>query len=291
MNKKKPLVSVVMVTYNQAEFISEAIESIICQETNFNFEIIISDDGSTDGTEGLVRKYIEKLKETNLIINYTKHKENLGYVKNLVFSLKKSKSKYIAFLDSDDFWNDTSKLQKQYDFMENNLEYSICFHNVILIDSNKNVISDSLLNKIHNDEYTTEEIITGGVMPTASVFFRNCIQFYPKSFETIFNGDTFLFALLAQHGKAKFLSSIKNSLRRIHSNGIWGGLSDYERLIRGTNTYLKILDEIKVEYKPIVAKVVIEKIKGLLRKHLEENKYSDYLKDFITRTFLKIKYL
>ena len=114
------LVSIVMPTYNCAEFISQSIDSVIAQ-TYTNWELIIVDDCSTDNTKEILNPYLQKYPN----IHYTLLTENGGPAMARTEALKQSKGEYIAFLDSDDLWY-PEKLSKQITFMkENNIAFSI----------------------------------------------------------------------------------------------------------------------------------------------------------------------
>ena len=114
-------VSVLVQTYNQSKTIAKCINSILNQKTSFNFEIIIGEDGSTDNTFEICEKFA---KENPKKIRLLKHsRENAIYINdkptarfNFLFNLTSSKGNYVAICEGDDFWNDSCKLQKQYDF-------------------------------------------------------------------------------------------------------------------------------------------------------------------------------
>ena len=119
MNSKIKL-SVIIISYNQEKYISEAIESVINQKTNFKYEILVSDDCSKDKTQEIIEKYEKKY--PNLVKNI-KHKKNLGGTGNLLYITKFAKGEYVTILEGDDYWIDENKIQKQVDFLENNPKY------------------------------------------------------------------------------------------------------------------------------------------------------------------------
>lgn len=122
-----PLVSVSCCTYNQEQYISEALDGFIMQKTNFPFEVIVHDDASTDKTADIIREYEEKYP---LIIKpiyetenqYSKHDGSIGKILQKV-----RKGKYIAICEGDDYWIDENKLQMQVDFLENNPDYGLVY--------------------------------------------------------------------------------------------------------------------------------------------------------------------
>ena len=134
-------ISVCVVTYNQESYIAECLESIVTQQTNFKFEVIVGEDCSTDKTRAIIQEYREKYPELIMSIFY---EENVGVVENIKQVYKKAKGKYIAHLDGDDIML-PSKLQKQFDTLESNPQAIICSHNMLEI-VNSNIVEESSWN-------------------------------------------------------------------------------------------------------------------------------------------------
>lgn len=122
------LVSIIMPSYNTAQYISEAIQSVLGQ-TYMNWELIIVDDCSTDDTDNVVKQYLADSR-----IRYLKNKKNGGAAISRNRALREAKGKWIAFLDSDDLWL-PEKLEKQISFMEEN-DYHFSYTNYMEIDEN-----------------------------------------------------------------------------------------------------------------------------------------------------------
>lgn len=137
MSTQEIRVSVCMVTYNQEQYIAECLDSLVNQQTNFEFEIVVGEDCSTDGTRAIVQKYVEKY--PNLIIPLF-YEENIGAIENIKKVYKKARGKYIAHLDGDDMAL-PDKLQKQFDLLEANPDCTICAHDVDLIDAKSKYIN------------------------------------------------------------------------------------------------------------------------------------------------------
>lgn len=123
-------VSVCVVTYNQEKYIAECLDSLVSQKTDFNFEIIVGEDCSTDGTRAIVQQYVDKYPD---IVKPIFHKYNVGPVENVKQVYIAAKGKYIAHMDGDDMALPT-KLQKQFDILEENPDCAICVHNMKAID-------------------------------------------------------------------------------------------------------------------------------------------------------------
>ena len=125
------LLTVILLTYNHEKTIAKAFESILEQQTNFEFEIFVLEDCSTDKTADICRQYKQRYpNKIRLFLN----EKNLGVTKNLKEGLLKIKTKYFAFLEGDDYWCNKYKLQKQVDALEKNPECMICGHNTLFKD-------------------------------------------------------------------------------------------------------------------------------------------------------------
>jgi len=111
-----------MVTYNQEKYIAKAIESVLSQRVNYNFELVIGEDNSTDFTKNIVTEYARKYPTLIKVISTEK---NVGARKNSNRVAKACLGKYIAYCEGDDYWHDKDKLQKQVYFLENNSDYGL----------------------------------------------------------------------------------------------------------------------------------------------------------------------
>lgn len=123
--KKDVMLSVIIVSYNQENYIGEAIESVLKQKTNYKYEIILADDYSSDNTFKIQEEYAKKYPK---IIKLLKREKNLGTTQNELDASLHSSGKYITKLDGDDYWIDENKIQKQVDFLEAHPEYNGITH-------------------------------------------------------------------------------------------------------------------------------------------------------------------
>jgi len=125
-----PLVTVFMISYNQQDYIIEALESVINQNVDFPYQIILSDDCSTDNTQQVVTDFLKDHPKKDFV-NFIKQEKNLGWMPNFIFTLQKcqeSGAKYIAMCEGDDFWTDKNKLQKQIALLEKNPDVVLACH-------------------------------------------------------------------------------------------------------------------------------------------------------------------
>ena len=136
MTEKKykiPEVTVELLTYNQARYVRTCLDSIFKQKTTFDFDVVIGDDCSTDGTQEIIKEYKKKYPDQ---ITAILRKENIGGTANLYDVLGYCKGRYIAPLEGDDYWTDENKIQFQYDFLEKHPEFVGCSQNVEVVDEN-----------------------------------------------------------------------------------------------------------------------------------------------------------
>lgn len=114
-------VSILMTTYNRAKYLPQAIDSALVQSYS-DWELLVVDDGSNDGTDRIIQQYAGG----DGRIKYFKNEKNLGIVASRNIALSRCTGEFVAVLDSDDVWADRDKLQKQVNFLENNLDYVLC---------------------------------------------------------------------------------------------------------------------------------------------------------------------
>lgn len=162
------VVSVAISCYNFEAYIEECITSILSQQTQFNFEIIVVDDASTDRSSSIIQKYADN----NPIITFIKQSKNQGSDSTKQLACKLAKGKYIAFLDGDDVAL-PGKLQSQYDYLEANPDCSCCYHDVNLIDKNSENLGTTFFSRFYNRDYipekaTMEHLVQYGTFLAAS---------------------------------------------------------------------------------------------------------------------------
>jgi len=221
MAENNPLVTVSMITYNHEKFIGKAIESILVQKTNFNFEYLIGDDCSTDNTPSICARYKE---ENPSIIKLRLGEKNIGFQSNFIENIYNAKGKYIAYLEGDDYWIDKNKLQKQFDFMEAHPEVAFCYTNTYLFnDGNEEevevVIKKKPTQKVFDFDYYVKEDFP--LIPTLTLFIRKDAfpDPVPEWLNSTFNFDWALNILLFQKGKAAYIDEI-TAMYRIHEGGV-----------------------------------------------------------------------
>ncbi len=239
-------VSVSITTYNHGKYIAQAIESVLMQKTNFDFEIIIGEDDSEDDTRAIVKEY--KKKYPDRIKLFLNDRENVIYIDgrptgrwNFINNLNHATGEYIALLDGDDYWTDPHKLQKQVDFLDSNPDFVICCHPVIAVNENSTKPEKILSSPTDRDIYTIEDLLNyGNIIDNCSVVFRRGLFGpIPEWFKIVKYGDWPLHILNSQYGKIKYINEIMATYR-IHSGGVWSKHSQLSQLEMTIDT-LKIV--------------------------------------------------
>jgi glycosyltransferase involved in cell wall biosynthesis len=231
MNNKhqlKPTVSVRFMVYNNEPYIREAIEGILIQQTNFLVEIVVGDDFSTDNTLNIIKEYKDT---SNIYFNilqrevggtYWKDRKRLGRLHNFRNIIENCSGKYIALLDGDDYWTDPLKLQKQVDFLENNLDY-VMHSGVakILKDGEESTNEEYVGCRDKEESLTIKDFLGKNNLITCTVLFRNCLTEFPKAFNHVTFGDWFLYIMLLHQTKLKMYRSAEVfAVYRIHDKGV-----------------------------------------------------------------------
>jgi glycosyltransferase involved in cell wall biosynthesis len=242
-----PLISILMITYNHEKYIAQAIESVLMQQVNFKYEIVIGEDCSTDRTKDIVVDYQEKYRDRIKLLLQAK---NAGMHRNFIDTYYSCRGKYIALLEGDDYWTDPHKLQKQVEFLEKNPDFAICFHNMQIIyedEPHRNRLSN-----INQQEITTiENLAYGNYIYTASCVFRKYLSEIPDWFYQCPVGDYPLHLLNAQYGKIKFIDEVMG-IYRVHKGGIWENKSWSYRCEK----WVELLENIKNKFDKNINQII-----------------------------------
>ena len=234
-------VIVCITTYNLEKYISKAIDSVLCQVTNFDFKIIVADDCSTDGTLKILLDYKKTFPEKIEILTADNNQGSLANSNRLFDGIK---CEYLSFLDGDDYWTKETRLQEQVDFLDKHPNYSMCAGNTqYLIEE---VLGDLVVPKKKlNKTFYFRDYLEGSMpfLHTSSILLRNNIfvngipRCYKDAVGTVeecaLRGEDFRRILHLEKGPAFVMGDVV-SVYRIHEKGIWQGSSIIKRTIETT---------------------------------------------------------
>ena len=268
-----------MVTYNHENFIATAIESVLMQKTDFAFRLIIGEDCSTDRTSDIVQEYARNYPDK---ITYYLNETNLGIKRNAEQIYIACTAKYMAILEGDDYWTDPLKLQKQVDFLEANSDYSLCFHDAIILWEDKAHPPKYFCSSDPKETSTIENVIEKWFIPSASMVLRKeYITPLPEWFKDIYNGDYALHLLLADKGKIGYIDEVMSVYRKAP-----GSLSFKHKITTDyiNNELIKLFHffnkETGFKYDKQIQRKIVKLEKQIkLYKHKQKSKFLYYLRN------------
>ena len=220
-------VSVLVMAYNHGAYIEQALESVLAQKTAFDFEIIISEDCSTDRTRDIVLDYDKRFPgRFRLLLSAANLKSN----EIVARGIRAARGDYIALLDGDDHWTSPGKLQRQADFLDCRPRCAICFHNAVVVYQDASREPYLWTAATQKEESTLEDIWAGNFIATASVMFRNhLIGHIPEWYIPMFPiTDWPLHILNAEHGTIGYINEVM-SVYRQHAGGLYSPKSEADK--------------------------------------------------------------
>lgn len=248
---RAPVVSVALVTYNHAKSIEKALESVLVQETPFPFEIVISDDYSTDGTRKIICQYQERLPEQIRLILADR---NLWQaIPGLATSptcnlavLSACRGKYIALLEGDDYWIHPQKLALQTALLEANPTSSLCFtaaNETRRADNGSYGQACERRPRVEKPFYGPEDavLIPWQISHTSTFLLRNNYVRYPSWICGVLNADTAIVALYLRKSTAVFLDEV-TSVHNVTLKGIYSSMAPIRMCAESLETFSKIYE-------------------------------------------------
>lgn len=237
-----PKVSILVPTYNHEDYITNCLDSLICQETNFEYEILVGEDDSQDKTREICQKYAAKYPDKiRLFLN---DRKNVIFINgkptgrwNLINLIHHASGEYIAICEGDDQYLDNFKLQKQVEFMEQFPHYAMSFHPVLWWDTG--------LNRVHiyspiikKPVYTVDDILQhDNFMAVCSVLYRaEYIKNLPEWFRELPYGDIGLHILASLNGSIGFIDDVMTLYRR-HGKGYYSGMDELQQVVSSIQCY------------------------------------------------------
>lgn len=237
MFNDEPLVSICCLTYNHESFIRRAFDSFLMQKVDFEYEILIHDDASTDSTQEIIKEYCNLYPNLFKPILQTVNQHSNNVPISVQFQFPRVKGKYIAFCEGDDYWVDPYKLSKQVNFLETNKEYIGTTHQCLIVDENETPIarySPTFLFVTKKSKIFTQKDAESFLLPgqTGTLVFRsNAITNFSISEWTSGFMDFSLLAFLSLQGDIYVFPDIMSAYRSV----IIGGSSYSYRYNNKTN--------------------------------------------------------
>lgn len=259
--KPLPVVSVWIITYNHGKFIRQCLESVMQQQTDFAFEVIIGEDCSTDNTREIIQEFESQYPN---VIKPVYQDKNVGAYRNAYeFCYPKLTGTFIACLEADDYWTDVHKLQKQVDALRNDEKAVACFTQVSVLLNNEDRFEEhwSTAYNSKKSRYNVVDILAKFNIVTCTLMFKNVYRKLPYDPLAYPTGDVSLSAFLLLRGDALFLNEI-TAVYRVHD----GGIFSVHSLEKKNLVFVKIFEQLLTE-------PLFRRYTGLLEKLLADRCY------------------
>ena len=217
------MASINCVTYNHGAFIRQALDSFLMQKTDFEYEILVHDDASTDGTGDIIREYAAKYPDKIRPLIQTENQYSQG-IDNIsgAFNFPRARGKYIFMCDGDDYFDSPDKLQKQVDYMESHPDCTLCIHSAKIQLMGKAVTESQMRPYRKTTVLTPEEIIdkTSGYAMSSMAFPARLVKELPDYYTDCPVGDTPLQLIAAANGYGYYMDEPMR-VYRVGVSGSW----------------------------------------------------------------------
>ena len=215
------MVSVICCAYNQEKYIESALKGFVMQKTTFAYEVLISDDASTDGTAGIIRRYEKEYPDIIKPLYLTENQYSKGiYPGTLLWT--NARGKYIAICEGDDYWTSENKLQRQFEALEAHPECDMCAHAALMVKASDLTPMGTIEPMKEDGILTMDQVIIGGgsYLATNSLFYRHSLLKSPPRFASRYCIDYAIQMHGAMRGGIYYLHEIMSAYRR-GAEGSW----------------------------------------------------------------------
>lgn len=240
-NNSAPMVSVVMIAYNKEKYIEEAIRGVVRQRTDFNIELVIMDDCSSDSTPSIIERY-RRLYPS--VIRSYRNEHNLGLQQNYIEGFRRCNGKYMAICDADDYWFYRRKLQMQVDYMESHPDCAVTFHRVVNYYENSG--EKSLSNGGQPEECSLETLSRSNYITNLSVMYRRelvDLDNLPEWLKSDKSPDYAMHMLYASRGNIHFFKRPMGVYRKAEGSA-WSLTDEFTRLRMSLTVRLNLMNEL-----------------------------------------------
>lgn len=264
IHERNVMVSIVCITYNQEKYIKEALESFLMQKTAYEYEILIHDDASTDGTAEIIRRYEMRYPDRirTVIQKENQYSKNIDIIQEYIIPM--AKGKYIALCEGDDYWTDPYKIEKQVKALEKNPNCNICTHTAAIIDGKSGKVIKYIAPSESNTIFPTREVILGGggFVATNSIMMRKKVFEHIPNFRKVYRLDYSLQIMGSLDGGMLYLADCM-SVYRMFAENSWTTRTRYNTAlqIEHFRRVIKLLKCLNCDTKKIYNKEIAYLIK------------------------------
>lgn len=221
MEQRQPLVSICCTAYNHEAYIRQCLDGLLMQQCDFDFEVLVHDDASTDATAAIIREYEARYPERIRARYQSENQYSKGAQISQEFQYPQARGKYLAICEGDDYWTDPLKLQRQVDFLESHPDYGMCYTQCLYYDQVRGQLSDTVRG---GRAETAEELVRMNTIPTLTVVARTELvrrfvaEIRPETRGWLM-GDYPMWLYLAAESKIRFMP-VTTGVYRVLANSV-----------------------------------------------------------------------
>ena len=244
-------VSIYCLVYNHGKYLKSALEGFVNQKTNFDYQVIVHDDCSSDNSVDIIKQYAEKYPHIIKPIYQKENQYSKGVRIKETFIAPMIEGEYVGICEGDDYWCDNNKLQMQVDFLDNNLDYIACVHDTLQLNMDDNK-TKRMFKYGKDKDISLENVIAGKCYHTSSLIYRKEMFFSNPPFyeEAKTFGDVPLAINLILNGKVRYIDKVM-SVYRHGTIGSWSFRNEcdldaraksykyYVNMLKSVNEYSK----------------------------------------------------
>ena len=248
-------VSVMVLAYNHERFIGQALESILAQRVNFDFEVVVGEDCSTDRTREIVMDFQQRYPE-RIVPLLREH--NIGGTENSMETRATCRGEYIAMLAGDDYWIADDKLQKQADFLDTRPDCMICCSRAQILDEAGTREYASVFPSVPAGDYTVNDLLQGNFIMTCTVMYRReSVGQVPDWLRKRNLADWPLYAIIATKGKIHLMDDAMATYR-VHAGAVWSTQPRYNRLGESVRMLADLDSYLKFRYTGTIRRTIAQ---------------------------------
>lgn len=227
--RPEPRLTVLLTTFNHADYVRRSVESILGQRMDEAFDIIVADDGSSDDTVQTLRGYAEA--NPHIGFTFLDASSNLGVTRNYQRAFAACRSEYVAIMEGDDYWCSPHKLARQLEFLDAHWECDVCGVNYYVFHEAACRFTLREPKTAGHTVYTARDLIADNIVSNFStcMYRRSALVRLPDRFFDIRSYDWAANICVGRYSLIGFLRE-PMSVYRVHTGGAWNRLSDTERL-------------------------------------------------------------
>lgn len=263
MEEKSCKVSILCTAYNHEKYIADALEGFVTQKTDFPFEVLVSDDASTDKTADIIRDYAARYPDIirPFLFEENQYRQDISIYDNYFYPVMRGE--YVALCEGDDYWIDSQKLQLQVDFLDAHPEYSACVHNTIFLNCQTG--EEKIRYEQSGDrDIGFEQLIVGdnNEYQTSSLMYRRQYAFEKPDYFLAAEGysDYPRAIMLSLAGKIRFINRVM-SVYRLYSgpDSFMCSFTSLALCIRHSENLLKVQGLIKAHVDSLEQKMMVDR--------------------------------